>query len=383
MTTHTLFGIDQIIKNPESYRNLRTALVCNAASLTSKGIHSRFALKNAGFNLTKLFAPEHGFDTTGDDGAYIAHHIDKETQLPIISLYSKKLAPSEADMAEVDVIFIDLPDIGARFYTYLWTMTYVLENSEKYKKPVVLLDRPNPIAYDIKLAEGPALQPSSSSFIGRYNIPITHHCSFGELAQYFKEKYYPELELSVIKMLNWNRKENTGYPFFPTSPAIQKRETTYTYPGACLFEGLNIHEGRGTEHPFSQFGAPWINAELLYSHAIKELNNDADVEIVKHTSTVGIYLNKVCHGLRVIPKNPSGFQSVQYFIKMIQLIDRLFPNQLQERNYLTNVNPTGGKHLDKLLGISDAFQYILKNEVDTSKDMDQWQKDIAPYLLYQ
>lgn len=182
MITTIQFGIDQIITDPEPYNNKRIGLVCNVASLTSNGIHTRIALKNAGFNLVKIFAPEHGFDAQGEDGKYIDHNIDAETAIPIVSLYSDKLAPNKDDLADLDIVFIDLPDIGTRFYTYLWTMTYVLESCEKYTKPVVLLDRPNAIAHDLSLAEGPLLHPSCSSFIGRFNIPITHHSTFGELA---------------------------------------------------------------------------------------------------------------------------------------------------------------------------------------------------------
>lgn len=374
MITTIQFGIDQINTDPEPYNNKRIGLVCNVASLTSNGIHTRIALKNAGFNLVKIFAPEHGFDAQGEDSKYIDHIIDAETAIPIVSLYSDKLAPDEEDLTDLDIVFIDLPDIRTRFYTYLWTMTYVLESCEKYTIPVVLLDRPNAIAHDLSLAEGPLLHPSCSSFIGRFSIPITHHSTFGELALYFKDKHYPKLQLNVVSMLNWNRARNEGYTFFPTSPAIQNRLTTYTYPGACLFEGLNIHEGRGTRYPFSQFGAPWIDSELLYKQ-VKEGLLGADVEIVSFVSTVGIYVGEECHGLRIIPKNPSSFQPVRYFIKLMRLINNLFPHQLKERNYLTNVNPSGEKHLDKLLGIPDAFKNIAENRIDTSKGIEEWVKE--------
>ena len=381
MKSTTCFGVDILLENTSIDKNLKIGLVCNAASMTSKGQHSRLALKDAGFNITKLFSPEHGFDATGDDGAYIDHHIDSATQIPIISLYSEKLAPTQEDLANMDLIIVDLPDIGARFYTYLCTMTYVLESCEKYHKPVLLLDRPNPMAQAIHLAEGPFLNESCSSFIGRFNIPITHQCTFAELAQYFRSKYYPKLDLQIQKMENWNREMNTGYPFFPTSPAIQNRETIYTYAGACLFEGLNIQEGRGTDYPFAQFGAPWIDADLLYQEVSKELVG-ADIEVVHYTSTMSLYIGEECHGLRIIPKNPTAFHSVQYFIALIQIIYRLFPDHLRERNYHTNVNPDGTKHLDKLLGIPNAFKYLKQHKINTKEGIEDWEKEITPFLLY-
>src|SRR5690606_12970029 len=185
-------------------------------------------------------------------------------------------------------------------------------------------------------------------------MPITHDGSFGELAQYFKAIYYPNIDLQVLKRQNWNRSENNGYTFFPTSPAIQNRGTIYTYAGACLFEGLNINEGRGTDFPFAQFGAPWIDADLLYNKASAKLT-EATLEIVHYTPEISLFAGELCHGLRVIPNNPQKFHSVQYFVDLIQLIYRLFPDKLTERNYYTNANPTGSRHLDKLLGIPNAF----------------------------
>ncbi len=381
MKTPVKFGIDLLLHQAAQYQNKRIGLVCNLASVTSEGIHSRLALKKAGFSLVRLFAPEHGFDSKGDDGAYIDHQIDQQTQIDIVSLYSEKLSPTADDLADLDLVIIDLPDIGARFYTYLWTMTYVMDACAKFSKPVLVLDRPNPMASDITLAEGPILDLICSSFIGRYEIPVTHHCTFAELAQYFKATQYPQLSLGVIAMENWCRKENNGYHFFPTSPAIQKRETVYTYPGACLFEGLNINEGRGSDYPFAQFGAPWLNAEKLLEAAKAQLSG-ATMELVNYTPTFGYFEGEQCFGLRIIPHQPASFQSFWYFIKLINIIHQTHPNQLKERNYLTNVNPTGAKHLDLLIGLPNAFEKLLRGEIVTDLSETQWAKKIGSYLLY-
>jgi uncharacterized protein YbbC (DUF1343 family) len=375
------YGIDQLLTQRADYQDKRIGLVCNLASVASNGIHSRLALRDAGLNLVRLFAPEHGFDSKGDDGLFINHQIDKETQIPIVSLYSEKLSPTADDLADLDLIIIDLPDIGARFYTYLWTMTYVMEACEAHAKPVLVLDRPNPMAHDISLAEGPILEEICASFIGRFGIPATHHCTFGELAAYFKSTRYPNLSLEILKMQGWSRKENNGYHFFPTSPAIQKREAVYTYPGACLFEGLNINEGRGSAHPFAQFGAPWINAEMLLDTVQTKLRG-ANVEIVSYEPSFGQYEGEKCFGLRVIPHHHETFQSFNYFIKLIEIIHQLHPNQLKERNYLTNVNPSGTKHLDLLIGVPDAFGKLLAGNIDTILKPQQWQNKVNPFLLY-
>jgi len=373
------FGVDVLLENPKPFLNKRIGLVCNQASVTRAGINTRLALQKAGFNLIKIFGPEHGFDAQGEDGKFMHHAIDQLTQLPIISLYSEKLAPSEEDLADLDLVIVDLPDIGARFYTYLWTMSYVMESCEKHHKPVLILDRPNPIASSLEMAEGPLLNPSCSSFIGRFPIPINHQCTFAELAQYFKAVYYPQLKLQIINMQYWDRNSNTNYHFYPTSPAIQNRNVTYIYPGSCLFEGLNINEGRGTDQAFQQFGAPWIDHHLLAAEVEQQIPQ-ATVEKVTYTPSFGLYENNICFGLKITPLQPTEFKAVAYFVKLIQIIHQLFPNQLKERNYLTNVNPNGSKHLDKLLGIPHAFEKILRQEIDT--DAQIWHATMKPFLLY-
>lgn len=374
------FGIDILLNNAQAYQNTNIGLVCNIASVTNTGTHARLALKQAGFNIVKLFAPEHGFDAKGVDGAFINHQIDAQTQIPIVSLYGENLSPTADDLADLDLIIIDLPDIGARFYTYLWTMTYVMEACQKANKPVLVLDRPNPMAHDLALAEGPNLSESCASFIGRFDIPITHHCTFGELASYFQTKYYPKLNLNIIKMEGWDRQTNQGYNFFPTSPAIQKRDTVYTYPGACLFEGLNINEGRETPYPFQQFGAPWIDAEQL-KNIVKNHLPQATVKTVTYTPTISQYQGQQCYGLCIFPKNPSTFQAISYFTKIIYLINQIFPNQLAERHYLTNVNPTGTKHLDMLLGLPNSFSHLCQGDLTTTLT-ENWPAQMKQFLLY-
>ncbi|WP_113636135.1 exo-beta-N-acetylmuramidase NamZ family protein [Nubsella zeaxanthinifaciens] len=372
------FGIDVLLESA-TFKNLRIGLVCNEASVTNTGLHSRLALLNAGFSVVKLFAPEHGFNTKGDDGAFIHDCIDSATQLPIVSLYGEKLAPNESDLATIDLVIIDLPDIGSRFYTYLWTMTYVMEACANYGKNVLILDRPNPIASEFEFAEGPILEPANSSFIGRFTIPIKHNCTLAELANYFNHKYYPLLNLQIVAMKNWDRYANDNYIFTGTSPAIQKRRTTYIYPGTCLFEGLNVNEGRGTAFPFEQFGAPWINAQLLKEKLLSK-DNEIDLEIVSFTAAVQPYQNELCHGLKIKPRHLNQFKPVNFALGIIKILAEIHPNELKERNYLTNVNPNGEKHLDKLLGISDALIKIKTNEITTS--IPAWKDLMQPFLLY-
>ena len=171
-----LFGIDYLLLQKNKFQGYRLALATNNAATTSSGESSRIALLKADFAIAKLFSPEHGLTAQGEDGAYQNNSTDSLTQLPIISLYSEHLMPTAEDMADIDMVLFDIPDVGCRFYTYLWTMTYVMEACALHNKPLVILDRPNPIGGDIDRAEGPMLdEKNCSSFIGRWDHTDVKH----------------------------------------------------------------------------------------------------------------------------------------------------------------------------------------------------------------
>lgn len=196
-------GIDTFLQQCELYKSRRLGLVTNNAAFTSDGLLSRLALLKNEFNLKKIFSPEHGISVKGEDGVYQKHSIDIKTDLPIISLYSDRLMPTEEDLSDIDVVLFDIPDVGCRFYTYLWTMTYVMEACAKYKKQLIILDRPNPIGGSLNMAEGPMLDEiNCSSFIGRWSIPIRHCCTIGELANYFSAKKINGIDLKIISVKN-------------------------------------------------------------------------------------------------------------------------------------------------------------------------------------
>ena len=245
-----LFGIDNFLQS-NSYKDRRIAFVCNKASVTTHGIQSRVALIKNGFNIVKLFSPEHGLNAAGEDGCYQADGIDSLTGLPIVSLYGDRLTPRQEDLEDIDIVLFDLPDIGCRFYTYLWTMTYIMEACAVFNIPLFIADRSNPVGGNLLKAEGPMLDESScSSFIGRWSIPLRHSCTLGELAKYFKATKIPTLQLVIIPVSNWQREIIDADDFTPTSPAISKLSTALLYPGTGLLEGINVNEGRETEYVF-------------------------------------------------------------------------------------------------------------------------------------
>lgn len=381
-----LFGIDTFLLEQKAFNHLRFALVTNNVATTSSGESSRVALLKAGFTITKLFSPEHGLTAQGEDGSFQDHSIDSLTQLPVISLYGDHLIPSEEDLADVDAVLFDIPDVGCRFYTYLWTMTYMMEACAKYKKMFVVLDRPNPIGGEIEKAEGPLLDEiNCSSFIGRWNIPIRHSCTLGELATYFAASKIKNLDLKIITLQNWNRNQTVeaGWNFIPTSPAIRDIETAILYPGMGLLEGINVNEGRGSTKDFKILGAPWIDAVEM-NHSFKQLNI-AGIETteISYIPDWGLYAKERCSGLQFSINNIDLFWPVAMGLQLLQLILSLYPEQCKERLYPTVANPTGAGHLDKLIGVYKSFEKLKKNELELfNSSVASWQETIQPYLLY-
>lgn len=384
MHANISYGIDSFLQKEGDYKNLRLAFVTNDAAATSNGILSRVALLKNQFNLVKLFSPEHGISVKGDDGVKQQNITDALTGLPVISLYGSKMRPAEEDMQDIDMVLFDIPDIGCRFYTYLWTMTYVMEACAAYNKRFIILDRPNPIGALLEMAEGPMLnEQHCASFIGRWNIPLKHACTLGELALYFAATRLPSLQIEVVGVKNYFRYQSAllDFTFIPTSPAIQQIQTALLYPGTGLLEGIEVNEGRGSNKPFRQFGAPWINEKELCG-TLKTRIQDIDVFPVQYTPVFGVYANELCNGVSIFIKNPDTFKAVSTGITILQTLIALFPNEIRERLYKTNANPGGEKHLDKLLGFENTLACLRKDNLPEIDINESWHQIIQPYLLY-
>ena len=310
-------GIDIFLQATEVNKNSRFAIVTNNAAFTSARILSRLALVEKGFKLVKIFSPEHGISVKVADGLFQKDSIDIKTALPIISLYGDRLKPTEEDLKDIDIVLFDIPDVGCRFYTYLWTMTYVMEACAKYNKQLIILDRPNPISGNLEMAEGPILdEKNCASFIGRWSIPIRHSCTLGELATYFSNKKIKGLDLKVVPVKNWDRNRIVN-DFYPTSPAIQNISTAVVYPGMGLLEGINVNEGRGTDKPFLRFGAPWINAEELQVEMGNKKITGIEIRPCYYLPTDSLYKNEKCYGLELSVTDTNKFHPVVFFIDII------------------------------------------------------------------
>jgi uncharacterized protein YbbC (DUF1343 family) len=384
------FGIDILLQQDPIWKKNRIAMLTNDAARTTNGIISRLALKNAGFNLTTIFSPEHGIQTIGEDGALIKDGLDDVTGLPIISLYGEKYMPSADDLKDIDILLFDVPDAGTRFYTYLWSMTYWIEAAAKYNKQVIILDRPNPLGGNLALCEGPMLDESITSFIGRFNIPVKHQCTLGELAIYFNTVQYWNANLKVIQCEGWERTElffDWNQKWVNPSPALQNIEAALLYPGTCFFEATNVSVGRGTPFSFEWIGAEWMNIPAMLLVGQNILREDLKIEALSLPIAMNGEIIQI-KGIRLKIIEPDFYAAVLNGLLLLKLVKDIHPNEFKWAPYPTSANPTGENHLSLLMGVPDAeaiFDLPLQQwlqKMSVLIKVDRWKKEIETYLLY-
>ncbi len=263
-------GLERFLESPETTaalpRGARIGLVCHPATVDASLRHAADRLRERDdVRLVRLFGPEHGVRGEAQDMEPVREREDPVTGIPVVSLYGDdvaSLAPRPGDLDGLDAIVHDLQDVGSRYYTFVYTLSYVMEAAGTAGIPVVVLDRPNPIGGT--RVEGPVLDPGLASFVGRYPIPVRHGMTSGELAALFRDVFGVRCDLRVVAMEGWRRRmefEETGLPWVLPSPNMSTVATARVYPGGCLLEGTNLSEGRGTTLPFELFGAPWLDAE--------------------------------------------------------------------------------------------------------------------------
>ncbi len=336
-----------------------------------------------------IFTPEHGFKGRAEASELIDYKKNLYKEVPIISIYGKDRKPTKENLKDIDVLIFDIQDIGARFYTYISTMYYVLEASGENNIPVIILDRPNPIGGNY--IDGPVLDIKYQSFVGIAQIPVTHGMTIGELANYFiGEKLFSSwknISINVIKCKNWKREILNEFhsKWNSPSPNINSLESALIYPGTCLLEGTNISEGRGTIFPFLQFGAPFFNSEDVINklNLLKiegaELQSVAFIpEDVEEMATNPKFENETCYGIKIKITNPAKFEAVKFGVKLLYVVIKLYGNKIKFND----------ASFDRLAG-TDLLRKQLQNKMSPDKIFATWQKELSKfqkkrnkYLLY-
>lgn len=256
-----LTGAENLLLSPEVLEGKQLGLVVNQTSMVGDK-HLVDALLEMKIDIVRIFAPEHGFRGQVDAGEKVKDGIDAKTGLPIVSLYGNHKKPTQADLEGIDLVIFDIQDVGARFYTYISTLHYVMEACAEEGVDMMVLDRPNPNGF---LVDGPVLDMAFSSFVGKHPVPVLHGMTVGEYAQMINGEGWlndgVQSELTVVSCSNYTHKDSYSLPVKP-SPNLPDDRAIQCYPSTCFFEGTVISEGRGTAHPFQVFGAPEIDSKL-------------------------------------------------------------------------------------------------------------------------
>jgi uncharacterized protein YbbC (DUF1343 family) len=316
---------------PERLRERRTGALLHAASVTSSLRPTLSVLEemDAGgqMKLAALFGPQHGFETTTQDNMIEWRgYRHPRLGVPVHSLYGEHREPTDEMLEDLEVLFIDLVDIGARYYTFIWTMLLCLQAAARRGITVVVADRPNPInGIDI---EGRPQQEDHLSFVGLHPLPVRHGRTIGELAELFRADRVPDVDLVVLPVENWNRAhyiDETGLPWVMPSPNMPTPDTAVVYPGMCLLEGTNLSEGRGTTRPFELFGAPWIDGEKL----TRELQSRGlpGVYFREAAFEPGFqkYAGLICRGAQMHVTDRQVFRPLRTALEILRTIRDLYP----------------------------------------------------------
>ena len=368
----------------------RVGLLCNQASVNGKLVHSRVLLKQLlGAELSCLFSPQHGFYAEKQDNMIESDHsVDELTGVPVFSLYGETRRPTGEMFEHLDVLLVDIVDVGTRVYTFLYTLAYAMEAAARYGKKVVVLDRPNPIGGEA--IEGNILNLEYSSFVGRYPLPMRHGLTFGELAQYINQEYGIGAELVVVPMKGWKRSmyhRDTGLPWVFPSPNMPTPETAVVYPGQVLWEGTSVSEGRGTTLPFELVGAPyWVHQPILTKLGETELPGCYFRPIV-FEPTSGKQAGQRCTGFQLHVTDPQRFRPYRTSLALLQAVYLLFPEAFAYKQppyeYEYEKLPMdlilGDRQIRARLEQGTAVQQL---EYDWSAELDRFDQRRQPYFIY-
>lgn len=347
-------------------RGKHIGLITNHTGVDSQGRRNIDVLAKApGVTLVGLFSPEHGL--AGGANENVASTKDPTTSLPIYSLYGDTRRPTDEMLKGIDTLVFDIQDAGVRFYTYTATMGYCMEEAAKRKISFFVLDRPNPMGGEI--VEGPMLDPDKTSFVAYFPLPVRYGLTIGELAQFFNAENHIGADLHVISMRNWHRNyffESTGIKWIPPSPALRTAKGSVLYPGIEILQNSGVSVGRGTQTPFEEFGAPWMNGEEVATAL-----NERHLPGLRFTSKDfipigGPHSGERCSGVSILVTDRFTARAMRLGLEIAEILQRLYPKDFDT---------------DKLIGLvgnADTVQQI-KDGVTPEKIVAGWSDSLKAY----
>ena len=375
-------GLEVLLETPELIGGRKWALLANQAAVTADLDPARVVLPAGKPGpLVRLFAPEHGLDGVAQDMEAVTDVRDELTGCEVRSLYGSTadtLEPTPEDLEGVNVMVVDLPDIGARYYTFAATMDWVMAACEKTQVEVMVLDRPNPIG-GVK-REGGLVKEGFSSFVSQLPVPIRHGLTLGEIALLLQRERYPQLELTVIQCRGWRRQDwlnVTGLPWVVPSPNMPTVDTAGFYPGLCLVEATTLSEGRGTTRPFQLIGAPRLNAEDLVAR-LRDLElSGVGFRPARFRPEFGKHGGEVCSGVELHPTDRQALEPVALGLHLLKTIHDLHPDNFTWRpdpyEFVGDVPA-----LDILTG-SLAARLCIENRQPLEPLLEKWRGEVESF----
>src|SRR5258708_791834 len=327
-------------------RGKHVGLITNHTGVDSQGRSTVDVLSHAGgFQLVALFSPEHGLAGRKDEN--VPSTKDPTTGMPVYSLYGETRRPTEEMLKGIDTLVFDVQDAGVRFYTYTATMGYCMEEAAKHNIAFFVLDRPNPMGGEI--VEGPMLDPDKTAFVAYFPLPVRYGLTIGELAQLFNAENHIGADLHVIPMRNWHRNyffESTGIKWIPPSPALRTTKGSVLYPGIEILQDAGVSVGRGTQAPFEEFGAPWINGEDVAAALNERHLPGLHFAAKPFIPIVGLYSGQRCGGVAIRITDRYSVRSVRTGLEIVAILRKLYPKQFDTEKLLS------------LIGNSDTIQQL-------------------------
>jgi len=374
-------GLERFIHSPPDWvSKCRMGLLCNPASINRDFTHAgRLISRKFPGQLTALYSPQHGFFAEKQDNMIESQDtVDPELRIPVFSLYGNDRIPTRAMFDDIDLLIVDLQDVGTRVYTFIYTLSYCLESAKKYNKRLIILDRPNPI--NGLTLEGNILKADCTSFVGRYPIPMRHGLTIGEVGRFFNEYFNIGCQLDVIPMKHWHRAmffEETGLPWVPPSPNLPTPTSALVYPGQVLWEGTNISEGRGTAKPFELFGAPFLDLEKIKRSLNDNCLSGAFLRPAAFEPTSNKWRGQFCRGFQIHVTDPRLFFPFKLSFHLLQAIVSLHKKHFDWKSppyeYEFNRLP-----MDLILGDKDIRRQI-ENTENPEVIEESWNRDLSEF----
>lgn len=369
-------GAEQTEFYLDMLREKRVGILANQTTII-KNKHLVDSLISLGINIVKVFGPEHGFRGNAPAGDVVDDEYDQKTGVKIISLYGKKRKPSSEDLSDIDIMIFDIQDVGCRFYTYINVLRDIMEACAENKKPLLILDRPNPNAY---LVDGPVLNMKLKSGIGQFPVPISHGMTIGEFAQMINgEKWLPDelqCDLKIIKIKNYTHNTDYTVPVKP-SPNLNTQQSIILYPSTCLFEGTYLNHGRGTQFPFTVIGSPKLKGKYDFSYIPVSIPG---------MSTSPLFMNEKCFGLDLRKTDLKKIRKSRK-INLAWMIE-LYNEYPDKEEFFDRSKSNQMGNIDNLAGTGDFKEQIKAGKSETEiraswePKLSEYKKMRKKYLIY-